>query len=246
MEEINRHFSSFHGYRPPRYSEDLWDQVSMDDSSCPALQDDLRVQADRTDTEGDALISPPSAPAPTAAATHQLVTPAGSFLQNPTPYCAALPEACAPAAPVPVPDVPAAQWPWPGIMSLPGTDYSVMGHPSQPAAPSSIPPAAAAVTRPPAQDFYTCVHLMNDSGEVHLVPCLAPAPTPSTADPPPPHLMEEPDGGDKEEKRQQLAEYVARKMEKTVIGRAGSADGGKAEQSDVAVPLLPVAIDNRV
>uniref|UniRef100_A0A3Q0SYZ8 Fibronectin type-III domain-containing protein n=1 Tax=Amphilophus citrinellus TaxID=61819 RepID=A0A3Q0SYZ8_AMPCI len=31
LDEINRHFSNFHSYRPPSYSEEVWDQVSADD-----------------------------------------------------------------------------------------------------------------------------------------------------------------------------------------------------------------------
>lgn len=120
-------------------------------------------------------------------------------------------------------------------MSLPGTDYSVMGHPS---VPDSVPSheATTVTTNRSPQDFYTCVQLMNESGEVHLVPCM-----------PPEYCSEFPSfpGFDldsemkEEEKKNQLSEYQARKSLKS-----GSNDGGEAERSEAAMPLLPVTVEN--
>lgn len=109
-------------------------------------------------------------------------------------------------------------------MSLPGTEYSVMGHPGLPDAA----PAPVATNRSP-QDFYTCVQLMNESGEVHLVPCLPPVYCREF--PPPPRV--DLDAKEKEEKKKKLADCQAR-----------TKDGGEAERSEAAVPLLPVAVDN--
>ncbi|CAB1459179.1 unnamed protein product [Pleuronectes platessa] len=139
------------------------------------------------------------------------------YLQSLSPYCSSPLEAFAPSLPRPE------------ILSLPGTDYSVMGQ-----GDSFL--AAAGTTSGSPQDFYTCVQLMHESGEVHLVPCL-----------PPPYCREFPslqsgcgDDAETEEKTRKLAEYQARKKM-----MSEPEDGGKAESSEASMPLLPVAVDNR-
>ncbi|XP_063733812.1 prolactin receptor-like isoform X2 [Eleginops maclovinus] len=176
LEEINRHFSNFHSYTPPSYTEEAWDAVSAGDAFLPAA----RVCSG---PERDAVTVPIDM-APGAARLPAL------YLQSAAPpYCSSPPDA-------------ASSWLPPEILTLPGTEYSIMGNPHPPA--------------PPPQDFYTCVQLMNDSGEVHLVPCLPPAYCREF--PPPP--------GVKAEKKKKMADSHA---------RTNVSDGGEA-----AVPLLPI------
>ncbi|XP_074482694.1 prolactin receptor [Sebastes fasciatus] len=209
LDEINRHFSNFHSYRPPSYTEEVWDQVSGNDVHLTTPKD-CGAPADPTDREKDALMVPCD-PTPVAA-HHQLTTQhLASYVQSLSPYCSS------------PPDVPSL-WSRPEIVSLPGTEYSVMGHPGLPDAA----PAPVATNRSP-QDFYTCVQLMNESGEVHLVPCLPPVYCREF--PPPPRV--DLDAKEKEEKKKKLADCQAR-----------TKDGGEAERSEAAVPLLPVAVDN--
>lgn len=78
---------------------------------------------------------------------------------------------------------------------------------------------AAPAKRPP-QDFYTCVQMMKESGEVHLVPCLPPE---HGRDLPPP-----PWSGEKTEK---MADYQLRM--------------GSGQSSGSADPLVSVAVDNQ-
>lgn len=220
LDEINRHFSNFHSYRPPSYTEDVWDQVSSNDVYLTTPKA-CGTPADPTNQDTDALMVPCEV---TPVVTHhQLKTQhPTSFVQNLSPYCSSPLETFAPA-----PDVPSL-WPRPEIVSLPGTEYSVMGHPGLHDTVSAPP----ATSRPP-QDFYTCVQLMNECGEVHLVPRL----------PPPPYCQEFPpvpgvyfDAGEKEDKTK-LADCQAR----TDVRK----DGGEAERSEAAVPLLPVTVDNK-
>ncbi|KAM4597578.1 prolactin receptor-like [Polymixia lowei] len=222
MEEINRHFSSFHGYRPPSYAEEVWDQVSADDG-CPALRGDLAVQDYQMDAKRNALTAPPPDPTAAGALRQAMTQNLGSYTQSPGSYRSPLPDAYTPASLVPAPG----SWAWPGIVSLPGTDYSVMGHAGQPAAPQLGGALATVAAGHSPQDLYTCVQLINDSGEVHLVPCLTPAP--SHGQEAPPRCGAGTEGGDKEEeKKKQLADYLAWKN--TANGTATAvADRGKAE-----------------
>ncbi|XP_044043160.1 prolactin receptor-like isoform X2 [Siniperca chuatsi] len=212
LDEINRHLSNFHSYKPPRYTEEVWHQVNADDVYLTTPKG-CSDPADPTDREKDALMVPCD-----LTPHHQFTT------QNPSsyvsPYCSSPPEAFTPSLNVP------SLWPRPEIVSLPGTEYSVMGHPGLTNAVPA-PVATAATTKRSPQDFYTCVQLMNESGEVHLVPCL-----------PPINL----DAGEEEEeeKKKKLAVYHART---NVMNRLK--DGGEAERSEAADPLLPVAVDNK-
>ncbi|XP_076579460.1 prolactin receptor isoform X1 [Chaetodon auriga] len=217
LDEINRHFSNFHSYSPPRYSEEVWDQVNADDVYLTTPKD-RGYPANPMDREKDALIAPCD---PTLAAAHRRFAAQNpmSYVQSLSPYCSSPPEAFAPPPDVPSP------WPRPEIVSLPGTEYSMMGHPGLP----SAVPALDATSRSP-QDFYTCVQLMNESGEVHLVPCLPPAYCREFPPPPRSDL----DTGEKEEKKKP-ADYQART---NAVNQPK--DGGEA-----ADLLLPVAVDNQ-
>ncbi|KAM4559601.1 prolactin receptor isoform 2-T3 [Odontesthes bonariensis] len=221
LEEINRHFSNFHSYRPPSYSEEVWDQVSADDVYITTPKH-ASVPASLADGERGA-VKAPGDPTPIGAQHRLPIQNPTSYVQSVAPYCAPPPEAFAPLLDAP------SSWLRPEIMSVPGTDYSMVEHRGLPAAD---PPSAPAPRSP--QDFYTCVHLMNESGEVHLVPCLPPAYCQEF--PPFPGVGSE---AAEKEKKKKLAEYQARKRMAN-----GLKDGGESKRSEAAVPLLPVAVDN--
>lgn len=100
----------------------------------------------------------------------------------------------------------------------------------------ATPAPEASPTNCTQQDFYTCVQLMNESGEVHLVPCLPPA---YCREFPPPTLPKaDSDAKDEEEeKRKKLADYQARK--------SAAKDGGEAEMSKEADTCVSVAVANQ-
>ncbi|XP_041834724.1 prolactin receptor-like isoform X2 [Melanotaenia boesemani] len=221
FEEINRHFSNFHSYRPPSYSEEVWDHLTSDDIYLTTPKD-YSIPADVTDGERGALkVSGHLKP---VAAQHPFPAPnPASYVQSVPPYCSLPPEVFTPLLDAPTP------WLRPEIVVVPGTDYSMMEHPGH---ASAIPPPDSThfTASHSPQDFYTCVHLMNESGEVHLVPCLPPAycrefpPFRSVA------------SSEEEEEKKKLAEYQAWK--------STMKDGGVSERSEAGVPLLPVSVDN--
>lgn len=202
LDEINNHFSNFHSYRPPNYSEEVWEQVSADDVYLVGR--DGNVSAHPAEAEREALMVPCDPPPmqlpPLAAGAayhhhhHQqgTATPA-SFVQSLSPYCLAPPPGNAPLSP------------WAEVVALPGSDYSAMVPLS-----SAAPEAAKAHCATAHQDFYTCVQLMNESGEVHLVPCLPPA---YCRDFPPPQLLSAQEEEEEEKKRKKQVEHQARKSE---------------------------------
>lgn len=208
LDEINRHFSDFHSYRPPSYTEEVWEQVNADDVCLTAPRGCSPAGGGEPADRQQEAPMVPCAAAPVAAHHQFMAQNSISYVQSLAPYCSP-PEAF---APLPPPPPPAPASPWPEIVSLPGTEYSMMGPPGTPG-----PAAAPSAGRSPP-DFYTCVQLMNDSGKVHLVPCLPP-----------------PIDWDAEEKKKKLADYQARGC---VMRRAK--DGGEA-----ADPLLPLAVDNQ-
>ncbi|XP_076021957.1 prolactin receptor [Genypterus blacodes] len=211
IDDINRHFSSFHSYSPPKYTEEVWNQVSADDVCLNPPKDDSMDPTDRPMV----LRNPPPAATNHAHSTHDVA----SYVQSLPPYCAFPTEASATCQDAPLASA------LPIIVSLPGTDYSMMGHPVLPVQP----PESVSAARPP-QDFYTCVQLMNESGEVHLVPCLPPPPAYS-----PSHLMVPSEIG----KREEMEEEVGG-SKKNVVLKEGREE---EERSEDAVPLLPV--DNK-
>lgn len=101
---------------------------------------------------------------------------------------------------------------WPGMegASLQGAEYTTLGQ----LGPQG---EAAAPTKCSPQDFYTCVQLMNERGEVHLVPCLPPEYCQDLLAPP-----------WSREKKDKMADYQL-----------------QAESSWSADPLVSVAVDNQ-
>lgn len=183
LEEVNRHFTSFHGYSPPSYSyaEDIWDQFSADDvcltpppssNDIPANEIPQIPPEDPCDNEKEALIIP----------CNLLPSNDGSYVTNPTQICNA---------------ANLLHMNTDFVMAVPSSDYSVMGQPGIPMA-NPVP-----VNSQP--DFYTCVQLMNETGEVHLVPCL----------PPPSYCNKFPTSLDLEKngKNRQKEEFKARKIQ---------------------------------
>ncbi|KAK2857178.1 hypothetical protein Q5P01_005913 [Channa striata] len=224
LDEINRHFSNFHSYRPPSYAEDVWNQVTSDSVFLPQ---DCGILIDSTNRKREAL-EVLCDPTPLSTCHQSRTHNRPSYVQSLPPYCSSPPAAFGPSLDGPSPQS------RPEMVSLPGTDYSVMGNPG---VPDSAPDAS--IRRPP-QDFYTCVQLMNESGEVHLVPCLRP----SYCSEFPPFLSrhsdpKETEEEEEEEKKQQLAEYQARK---SLI--EAPQDGSDAEKTEASVPLLPVTVEN--
>lgn len=228
FDEINRHFISFHGYKPPSYSEEeVWDLVSMDNNqSLQAPLGSLAVRKEDYDMaiHSQLLVQTTSSHAP--------YTPVpASYTPVPAPYCQASVEAFPTA------------WEWPTenpdqpeLLVFPGTDYSMMVD------PTPVPPPDQQAPPPSStQDFYTCVNVLGDNGQVHLVPCLAN------------HLKRSPyvqleeeleEGG--LEKSSQLDDYLAKKMEAVANGSAPGetvveteVETESVEHSEVAVPLLP-------
>lgn len=121
----------------------------------------------------------------------------------------------------------ASPWQRSDVLSVPGTDYSIMEHPSIPDNNALSPHP----TSNPPQDFYTCVQLMKESGEVHLVPCfqttycrdLLPFQTSAIAE-------------QEDEEQKKLVEGQAR--------MSAINDGGKNERTEASTPLLPVSIND--
>ncbi|KAI2668853.1 Growth hormone receptor [Labeo rohita] len=142
IDEINRHFSSFHGYKPPQYSMETWYQVSVD--ACPAATpSSLPAQYKHEDAPIAQHVARPE------------VQPPVQTSCSPAPYCLGPASYCGGATPPPDPG-PA----HPELMSVPGMDYSMILNP----VPAQPPP--------PPQDFYTCVNGVMPGGALHLVPCL--------------------------------------------------------------------------
>lgn len=226
LDEINHHLSNFHSYRPPSYAEEVWEQVNTDYLASQGC----RPPSHQPNPERAALKIPRDLPP--LAAHHPFTAPSPtSYIPSLSPYCFSTPEAFTPPVNAPSP------WSRPDIVALPGTDYSMMGHPGLPSAIPAPDATAAATHRPQQQDFYTCVQLMNESGEVHLVPCLPPAYCQEF----PPLLKDHIDAGEEEEKKKKkLAEYQAKMKVKNQ-----QKDGGEAERSKAADPLLSVAVNNQ-
>ncbi|XP_015249182.1 PREDICTED: growth hormone receptor-like [Cyprinodon variegatus] len=217
FEEINRHFTNFHGYRPPSYSVEVWDQVSSDGIYLSSSKE-RGVPPNLLDRDKGAPVTVQN-PFPTQSAPPYVLTPPLP------PYCASPPQ-----APPALQDSPS-PWQSPEMISVPGTDYSKMEHPGPPPATTSAPPPANA----PVQDFYTCVQLMRDSGEVHLVPCLPSAycqEFPVFPDLDAAKKKEE----EEEKKRRRLSEYQA--------GNTPAKTGGENERSEAADPLLPIGAED--
>ncbi|XP_062417542.1 growth hormone receptor-like isoform X2 [Pungitius pungitius] len=213
LDEINRHFSSFHSFSPPSYAEDVWVQVSGAD----VFLAPPKVPTGRGNVAPCEQMPPPQ---------QQMTSRPPSYIQSVLPNCSSLPQADAPFT-----------WSTPEVVSLPGSGYSVMG---RPAPPGTAPLPPGATSRSP-QDFYTCVQLMSESGEVHLVPCLPPAYCREA--PPLPKGVGKKKGVEQQEQVEQQDQE-----EEELAGRRARThqreDGGEGEGSEAA-PLLPVAGGNQ-
>uniref|UniRef100_A0A4W5KPU7 Fibronectin type-III domain-containing protein n=1 Tax=Hucho hucho TaxID=62062 RepID=A0A4W5KPU7_9TELE len=228
FDEINRHFISFHSYKPPSYSEEeIWDPVSIDNNlSLQAPPGVLAVRKEDYDMaiHRQLLVQTTS--------SHTPYTPvSASYTPVPAPYCQA-----------PVEAFPTA-WAWPTanpeqpeLLAFPGTDYSMMMD------PTPVPPLDQQAPPPSStQDFYTCVNVLGDNGQVHLVPCL-----PNHLKHSPYVQLEEELEEGRLEKSSQLDDYLAKMMEAVANGSAPGetvveteVETESVEQSEVAVPLLP-------
>ncbi|KAM4711283.1 prolactin receptor isoform 2-T2 [Anableps anableps] len=210
FDEINRHFSNFHGYRPPSYSVEVWDQVSADgiylstpkDCSIPTNILD-RDKGTSVTIQNQFPIQIPSA-----------------YVRSAPPYCASPPEVFASLQDTPSP------WQRPEMLSV----DDMMEHPGL--LNSTV--SASNPANPPVQDFYTCVQLMRESGEVHLVPCV---PSTYCQEFPPFPSLDAAKKEEEEKKRRRLTEYQARK---TMMK-----DGGESDRNEAADPLLPVGAEDR-
>lgn len=198
LDEINLHLSSFHNYRPPSYSQEVWEPVNKD-KICLTLQDRAN-HALPGDAESVRLMAPCNLP-PVLANQEFLPQSPTSYVQSVSPYRFALSSELTS--------------PWPGreVASPQGVDYTTLGQ----LGPQSD---AGAPTKRSPQDFYTCVQQMNDSGEVHLVPCLPP------------------------EYCQELPPWSREQKEKMAVSQLRM-DSGEAESSGSADPLVCVAVDNQ-
>ncbi|XP_026015400.1 prolactin receptor-like isoform X1 [Astatotilapia calliptera] len=165
LDEINCQFSNFHSYRPPSSSEDVWDHVSANDLYLNTPKDNSDPR-NPTESERDTLLVPCN-PAPMeVSAHHQLTAPNPTLIvQSVPPYSSSPTEAFTKPRSIPSP------WPMLKIVSLPGTDYSMMQYSCGPN--TVLVPELTFSTSHSPQNFYTCVQLLKESGEVHLVPCLA-------------------------------------------------------------------------
>lgn len=203
LDEINIHLSSFHNYRPPSYAEEVWEPVN-EDKICLTLQDCTDHGA-TGDAESGRLMAPCNLE-PVVASQQFLAQSSTSYQQSVSPHCFALSSQLTPL------------WPGVGGASPLGAEYTVL----EQLGPRGDNATAATTKKRSLQDFYTCVQLMNESGEVHLVPCLPPEccqdlrPVPCSR-----------------EKKEKMADYQLR------------TNPGEAESSGSADPLVSLAVDNQ-
>ncbi|XP_016111772.1 growth hormone receptor-like [Sinocyclocheilus grahami] len=226
IDEINRRFSSFHGYKSPQYSIETCYQVSVDPclSATPYKREDTPI-ADRQPPvqtscspapycrgpapycEGAMSASNPDpAPfcegaTPTLNHGHTPYSEGAPPPSNhgPSPYCVGAPPPSNPGSA------------HPELMCAPGMDYSMILNP--------------ALTLP--QDFYTCVKGVTPGGALHLVPCLPDA-LKNT-----PYLQFTDDCADKSS---QLTVLLEKQMEALL----SSSD---SDPSEAALPLLTHSSD---
>lgn len=252
MDEINRHFSSFHGYKSPQYHEETWYQVYTDETS--SLPCNIQSQP----ISEKIVPTVPSTEQPAYAQNQPITLTSGRspnshapapYTENPASYVTesmAVP-AFPPAGPVP---------PWAANfgssphsqdfgshhtqqISFPSMGYSLIVNTAPVGAmPVTSMPAMPTMPTMPAMpimhDFYTCVNVVSPSGAVQLVPCL---PEVSKS-----HASMQQLGDEDSQKNSQLAEYLGRKTEGTVSGSAclnhGEGGGKQEEERELAAELL--------
>ncbi|CAL8307929.1 unnamed protein product [Merluccius merluccius] len=209
LDEIDHHFRTFHSYSHPILGEEVWNYISAEDGftaappSCALWPEHVPSgQWDKpANPDGEATRSVMLQENPAGAPLQSAVPAITQSSPNATSYCGLPPPKCLDDA-YAQPGM-AGEWAWPTavVVAVPVSDYSqLVAQPSAPQNPEDV--AVHHPVPPPLQDFYTCVQLLSDTGEVNLVPCLTPAPRPQASG----HEdMEE------EVKRRQLADYLAQK-----------------------------------
>lgn len=103
LDEINRHFSSFHGYKSPQYSMETWYQVSMDSDTA------LTPNSFPSHCEQEPVTGPEGPPALQTSSSPSTYCPSG-----PASYCEG-------ATPPPAPG-----HALPNLVSVPGMDYTMI------------------------------------------------------------------------------------------------------------------------
>lgn len=249
MDEINRHFSSFHGYKSPQYHEETWYQVYTDETSSLPCNIQSQPISEKT------VPTVPRSEQP-AYAQNQQITLTSEQSPNshaPTPYTQNPASYVTESMAVPTFPPPALVSPWAASFgSSPNPQDFGSSHPQQISFPSmgyslivnagpvgampvtSMPGMPSMPAMPAMHDFYTCVNVVSPSGAVQLVPCL-PEVSKSRAS------MQQ--LGDEDSlKNSQMSEYMGRKVEESISGSAclnhgevgGKQDGG----TELAAELL--------
>ncbi|XP_048091506.1 prolactin receptor-like isoform X2 [Alosa alosa] len=251
MEEINRHFTSFHGYKSPQYREETWYQVYTDDNSPHACSLPSQTSGDTVVPSAEQPVEQPAFPQSqqqpgqtvqtSEASRNCLGSTADS--ETPEPYVT---DTHATAFP---PPTPAASWvagfapsqppqfgpsnppqfgpshPPPQVTFPPNMGYSLIVNSPHGAMPLSHLPAL--------HDFYTCVSVVSSTGAVQLVPCI-PGMSRDQAN------MQQ--GEQDSQKNGKLVEYMAKKKEELSNGRAclsqGEVGGMQGLGSELATTLL--------
>ncbi|XP_062384003.1 prolactin receptor-like [Sardina pilchardus] len=244
MEEINRHFSSFHGYKSPQYLEETWYQVYTDDSSShPCLPPQpigppVVPSAEQPNEQPASLLTP---------RTQQQAPPPGEDSRDRPGATAAtdIPASYVtesmdiPAFPPPPPTAVA---PWATGFSSSNPPPFGSPHPTQQVTfPTSMgyslvvnsPHGPVPLSSLPAlHDFYTCVNVVSSSGAVQLVPCVPGMPR---------HQAGAPHAELGSQKNGQLVEYMAKKEElsngSACLGQ-GEVGGKQGLNSELATDLL--------
>ncbi|KAA0722680.1 Growth hormone receptor [Triplophysa tibetana] len=215
IDEINQHFSTFHGYKPPQYCMETWYQVSLEASPAAALNGLMSYfkQEDIADPQHQPFLQTNQSPA------LYCRTPA----EQASSYCRTSAEVDKPPQNTPEPQ-PDPSHTHPELLSFPGMDYSMIVNPA---------PAESAVRQHSPLDFYTCVGEMTPGGAVRLVPCL-PETMKSTS------YLQFKDGAAEPDKSIQLAALLKRQLEEMI----GADDtGDTTDQRECDVPLLPHSDD---
>uniref|UniRef100_A0A3P8VMG2 Growth hormone/erythropoietin receptor ligand binding domain-containing protein n=1 Tax=Cynoglossus semilaevis TaxID=244447 RepID=A0A3P8VMG2_CYNSE len=187
LDEINRHLSNFHSYKPPSYKEEMWEQISTDSIYVSTLKDISPLTDSSPKEQEDSFVVPCE------------VKPVAASLQfptkNPTSYVQSLPH----YGPTP-PE---------GYAPSMKSDLSPLPNYNRLEPDNSLTPHSITAMQTPG-DFYTCVQYVKGCQEMHLVPFMT---TPYHAAFPP--LLSgnvDPVKIDEEEKERKVifAEYQAR------------------------------------
>ncbi|XP_063067660.1 growth hormone receptor-like [Engraulis encrasicolus] len=168
MDEINRHFSSFSGYKSPEYREETWYQVYTDEG-LPHHNRHLQP-APANEAVAPAITEQraysPSQPIMAA-------SDGSRHCLDPSPYIESLNPQVREAMDDPVFPQAGVPNPWAAHFGLshpqvsgPNPNYCLIMN-SDPHGTTAMPLPAGT----PLQDFYTCVSVIGPSGAVHLAPC---------------------------------------------------------------------------